>query len=696
MTPQEELAALRRLAELEAKAGGERAPAKRDDPTEGMSRFDKLIVGAGRGFTDLGQGAKQLALNAGAKLGIADQSTADDYNRRVANEAQLFDEGLGDSGWATAGRIGAQVLATAPVSSVGMGLRGANAVRTAMKVGGVGAATGAGTAALNPVTDGDFWSGKGKQVAIGTAAGGLLSAGGSGVASALQRGVNAPRQLANALVSPQAPAGEPAGKLTQLVTGSAAGIRRGDRVAQTTGIDLSPGQRSGGKAMTMLENVARGSVWTRDRMFQGDQQRARQMLNTIRRTSREISGESVSPEAFATNLQGTVKTMVGDLATARSKFGREAYGAVEKAAGGAKIVQTNGTLDAIAGVVDEFKGVQGADAQAIAAQAERFFNQLGGDGAISPGLAMRQLQAWEQASRTGTGLFEGVQNRSTAKTVAGKLARALQDDLDATANSAGGTLGESLRAANKGWREYSQQIDAVEASALGRIVGDDFVDSVAGVGFNQVSPEKVWQRMDSLAPSELEAVKTYLTRAKPELWAQYQKLTLDRARDVARQSAPSSGSRTLGIDPGAFVKALGGSSGQKAVDMKRRMAVIFGGTPQEGRVMDLMEAGRRMADSTGRNFSGTAGASEVMAMPGLLGKAAQGAQAAAGAIGPLYGLQKVAQKAGMPISQRAPMPMYQMGALGQFLSRAPATAGASQLPPWLLQQNDQAGRPPGR
>lgn len=666
------------------------APAQVGDPTKGMSRLDKFIVGGGRGFAELGQGAKQFALNAGAKVGLVDQSSADSYNRDVADDSRLYEKWLGDSGWATTGRIGAQIVATAPVGAVGLGAKGATALRTVGKVGGYGAATGAGTAALNPVTDGDFWAGKAQQTAVGAAVGGPLSAGGKVATNALQKAVNAPRQFTNALIAPQAPVGQAApSKAVQLITGSPAGIRRGDRVAESTGINLTPGQRSGGKAVTMLENVARGSVWTRDRMFAGDQQRARQMLNSIRSTARGMASESTSPEAFATKLQGTVRDMTGDLASARSTFGREAYGAVEKAAGGGKVVQTKATLDAIANVVDEFKGVQGADAQAIAAQAERFFNELGGDGAITPGLALRQLQAWEQASRTGSGLFEGVQNRTTAKTVAGKLARALQDDLDQTADTAGGSVGESLRAANKGWRDYSKQIDALEASALGRIVGEDFVDDVAGVGFNSISPEKVWQRMDGLAPSELQSVKTYLERANPEMWGQYQRLTLERARDVARQSAPSYGSKTLGINPGAFVKSLEGSSGQKAVDMQKRLGVIFGGSEYEGRVMELMEAGRRMADSTGTNFSGTSGASEVMAMPGLLGTITQGARAAGGALGPIYGLQHIARTANTPLAQRQPQAMYQMGGFGQLLGQAPSPAGANQLSRWLLEQDEQ-------
>lgn len=662
-------------------------------PNDGMGRLDKLLVGMGRGFTDLGQGAKQLALNAGAAIGLADDSTADEYNRDVADESALYERNLGDSGWATGGRIGAQIVATAPAGGVGLGVKGATALGTAGKVALRGAATGAGVSALNPVTDGPYWQGKAKQVGVGAVSGGVLAGGGSLVTQGIQRTVNAPRQLINAAVVPQAVPGQPTSKLTQIVSGTPSSIRRGDRVADSTGINLTPGQRSGGKAMTMLENVARGSVWTRDRMFAGDQVRARQMLNAIRSTARDASPKGTSPEAFATSLQGTVRNMVGELAQSRSNFGRQAYGAVENAAGGAKVVQTNSTLDEIAKIVDEFGDVQGADATAIARQAEAFFNKLKGDGSISPGLAVRQLQAWEKAARTGSGLFEGVQDRSTAKTLAGRLSRALLADLDSTADNVGGSLGDSLRKANAGWRQYSQQIDALESSALGRMVGDDFVDAIGG-NFNAVSPERVWQKLDGLSPTELESVKAYVTKVNPELWGQYQRLVIERARDAARQAAPSAGARTLGINPGAFVKALEGSSGQRAVDMQKRLSVIFGGSPIESRMGSVLEAGRRMADSTGYNFSGTAGASEIMAMPGLLGRVADGARAGAGALGPIFGLQKVAQIANSPIGGRQALPMYQMGRAGQFLGQAPAPVGASLLSRLLVQPDDQEARRP--
>ena len=143
-----------------------------------------------------------------------------------------------------------------------------------MALARTGAIQGAIGAGLNPVTSGDYFTEKGKQVAIGGVTGGALNVAGSKLLDAGMKAANAPRRAINAVLAPEATQGQ-ASVLQRVATGSPASVRKGQAVADATGINLSPGQRSGGKAVTMAENVARGSVWTRDAMFQGDQVRAR-------------------------------------------------------------------------------------------------------------------------------------------------------------------------------------------------------------------------------------------------------------------------------------------------------------------------------------------------------------------------------------------------------------------------------------
>jgi hypothetical protein len=239
-------------------------------------------------------------------------------------------------------------------------------------------------------------------------------------------------------------------------------------------------------------------------------------------------------------------------------------------------------------------------------------------------------------------------------------------DMDETAAGADGTVGEALRRANDLWRKYSSEIDSVEASALGRIVGDDVVGELTGTAQNTVSPERVLKVLDGLTATELKTVKDYLVRENPQMWQQFQRTTLERAMDSARASAPSMGDRALPINPGAFVRELEGSSGKAAVAQQERLRVIFDGAARD-QLEALMSAGRRMADSTGYNFSGTGAYNEAS---GVLSNIANLGRSAASQLGGLTGLQAVA-RASQPGAARVPLRMLE----------APRLATAAVLTP---------------
>jgi hypothetical protein len=346
--------------------------------------------------------------------------------------------------------------------------------------------------------------------------------------------------------------------------------------------------------------------------------------------------------------------MVTDLANRRTEVAGGAYREVERVAGGAAVVQARNTLDEVARLADEFGDVSTADGQKIKAWTEGFFARLSGDGMMTPTKAIRELQGWSQAARTGVGLFDGIADRSTAKTAANRLAKALMADMDETAAGADGTVGEALRRANDLWRKYSSEIDSVEASALGRIVGDDVVGELTGTAQNTVSPERVLKVLDGLTATELKTVKDYLVRENPQMWQQFQRTTLERAMDSARASAPSMGDRALPINPGAFVRELEGGSGKAAVAQQERLRVIFDGAARD-QLEALMSAGRRMADSTGYNFSGTGAYNEAS---GVLSNLANLGRSAASQLGGLTGLQAIA-RASQPGAARVPLRMLE-------------------------------------
>jgi hypothetical protein len=687
-----------------------------------MNWAEKGLVGVGRGMTEIGQGAKQLGLRAGGLVGAVSPEEVAAYDAKVANEAALFEGGLGDSTAAGIGRFLGQTAVTLPVGGVGGNFikSGATAGAQLLRAGAVGAGQGAVTAGLNPVIGGNFAEQKGRQVVTGAALGAPLGVAGQAAVRTLQGAVNAPARAGNFIadtISPQSPAqievaitaararGDDAtaeslmtaldrarertsanvGQVQAAITGSNAQRRVGERVSRESGITLSPAQASGSKAAMMVENLARQSVFTRDKMFLGDQRRARQMINSVRQLGRSLSPGQTSPVVFAERLQSTVTGMVKDLAAQRTKVAGGAYNAITQMASGRPIVATNNTLDEVARLADEFGDVSSADGQRIRSWAEGFFARLKDDGNITPQRAVRELQGWTQAGRTGQGLFDGVMDRSTAKTAANRLAQAMMRDLDETADATGGTMGESLRYANNLWRKYSAEIDGVEASALGRIVGDDIAGELSGVSFNTVAPEAVMRKLDGLSASELRVVRDYVQRSNPALWSEYQRLTLDRALESARAAAPSMGGRPAAINPAAFVRQLEGSSGNAAVNARARLEVLFG---DSGKLRSILEASRRMADTTGANFSGTAPAQEAMT---LMQRLSQAGGQAAGGLGSLAGLRVVANQT-VPGAARVPLQMREAPAM--LMGRAAGLAGPGAVAADRILEIDVVGGQP--
>lgn len=151
---------------------------KQPDPTQEvineMGTGEKFLVGAGRGLTDIGQGVKQLALQAGNKIGLVNDQTVQDYQKQTDDELRLYNK-LGDQSTAAKiGRITGNVAATAPVALIPGGAAPGILTRAASAAtqGGVAAGltyTPEGQSRTENVLEG---------AAIGGGVGGILAAGG--------------------------------------------------------------------------------------------------------------------------------------------------------------------------------------------------------------------------------------------------------------------------------------------------------------------------------------------------------------------------------------------------------------------------------------------------------------------------------------------------------------------------------------
>lgn len=103
------------------------------NPIEDDSALTKFRVGMGRGFMDLGQGAKQKALMAGEALGLVDEGRADEYTQGVVQEQQRFEQDYPGIGAESAGRFAG--WATPALLTGGAGGVGAAAATGAVEGG---------------------------------------------------------------------------------------------------------------------------------------------------------------------------------------------------------------------------------------------------------------------------------------------------------------------------------------------------------------------------------------------------------------------------------------------------------------------------------------------------------------------------------------------------------------------------------
>lgn len=115
-----------------------------------------------KGIRDIGDGLGQLA-SRGIDA-VFDSNGAERVDQHIATNEQRYQDQYGDNGFATAGRIGGQILGTMPLAA---GSGGATVLGRTLH----GAGVGAGAGALTPVTNGDYWDEKAEDIGLGVAGG---------------------------------------------------------------------------------------------------------------------------------------------------------------------------------------------------------------------------------------------------------------------------------------------------------------------------------------------------------------------------------------------------------------------------------------------------------------------------------------------------------------------------------------------
>jgi hypothetical protein len=577
-----------------------------EDIVAGMGVGERLALGFDRGVTRIGQSLKQIALEGlgsgmigapGAMIPIPESvrtktaTARDAYNKELQGETAAWNLGAGKDAAANVGDIAGSLAVTLPIG--GPAGKGGSILANAGKNALIG---GTVSGLTTPVDDGgeDFLTSKAKQTAIGGAVSGgasaLLQGAGKLIeeipgGNLLRRGYNALANRANA---------KPA-------------AAEGEALAKQFGVELTPGQVSGGKGQLAVENMARQSIFTRDKVFETDMKIADQYADAINKTLDKISTKGGDAASAGKSIRASVDKSVEQLSKRRARLANEDFKLVDELAKGAPIIKPDSYKAKLAELLEDYSAAQDGDEFALASSLKKMIDNAGMMESAAGSIAQRRhlsRVAGGQTSLTGTA-GQPIQKRAAAQ-----LLSAIDQDIEA-ASGAGGSIGDALKKANDRYRAYSQKIDGIKKGPVGKILGKDLVD-VDGQGFGSVSAEQIFDKFSKLPPDHIHVA---LKSLSPEATAQVKRAYVQKALEAAQQPTATGGATQASIRPTTFVASL-----QRNPEDKRRIAALF--TPDERKELDaLMSVGRRIGDRTGANTSETAVMSQTM---GILEKLRSG------------------------------------------------------------------------
>jgi len=607
------------------------------NPTDGMGTMDRIWAGMGQGMTSAANSIEQLVANypalAGQLTGAVTPGMAELTNRRADENARL-DAPLLDTTAGRAGSIGGELVATLPAGMGGKAVQGAGWLAKTLNAARIGAQGGAlagleqpvlnaGETSLSDLVTGnhrtDFLAEKLKQVGLGTAAGGVSGGVLNRAGAALENLVPS-----NAMATVTNFFGAKANK-GQLA-------REGEEIAKRTGIDFTPAQVNADPSMTMAENMARQSIFSRSMVAEGDKKRVGQLVEYLDRTLNGISKSGASPEIAGAQVQNAAKNVIKKIEDTRSKVAGEDFGRVEKLVNGAPVIKAQSFDDTLAKLIDENSvAPKGSGQRAIAdaltslrgsitraPKPDKPSAILGPNGKpafVTPGETGPQLtdlsvsdmlktRRYLSQVSGGAATLAGATDKPMQKRAAAMLLKALDDDIEGSAGALGGEIGQALKQANGNYRAFSQQLESVEKSPLRTVLGEDLAGAVESGAWNTVAPEKVMAKLSSMTPTELGVVRGLLQKDNPEAWATFKRGYLESAIEKAKEMPASAGVNQPVMRPTQFVKNVG--------DQKRLEAIY---SPAEvSEINAAVNAARRLGDSTGYNFSGTAPAQEALGL----------------------------------------------------------------------------------
>jgi ElaB/YqjD/DUF883 family membrane-anchored ribosome-binding protein len=410
--------------------------------------------------------------------------------------------------------------------------------------------------------------------------------------------------------------------------------QEGERLAKETGIDLTLGSRSGNKQVLGLENTARQYGPTADRVQEIDVKIANQAIDRVKSLADKITTSKIDPETLGSRIESTVKTAATRLDEMRSKVADRDYGRVRELAGDKPVIGLTNFQEELQKIIAQNENVVGADAQKVVSQAKAALEKVGSTLGNTVDEAMKARRFYGQAAKGAANVFDDV-SPNMNRNLAARLFGAINRDFEQASSQVAPGLKNALDTANGNYKKFTQSLEYLEKSALGKLVGEDLADAaLSGKSVSTTSGESIIKKINGLDPSTRKTSMEILNRWNPELTKQVKANFLRGALDEGMAIAPSEkGASQVPISFNKFLSALG----SKKVYFEKNLESYGFSSKEISDIRDTAVAMMRAGDRTGYNYSNSSVQNQAMEVAGALGKSA-GSAASGDVVGAAKGI----------------------------------------------------------
>lgn len=598
-----------------------KASEEQADPLRDSGFLDKSLIIAGHVGQSAFDGVRQPLVNAAAKVGIADEETAQRLNREITqNDEQFYKDFADEPGFLAAdiaGQIGAGAYPVAKLSKLkrihdiyskmeklAKIDRSARWIRNGIK-GAVAGMAGAATQKAYTNEEGsDYWASKAAQLGLGAGAGLALGAAtGAAYQAMLNRAVKEkePGIFARWLLGLD--------EKNQKVRARRAAIE------ERSGLQLfTEGQRSASRSLRGIEENLRKTPGLEDDIFyKGDLELRKNIEKWVARKAEQLSKENLDEISLGRKVQETTKELWGKLRDERHNITEPLYAKIAKDLGDSRIVPMRNTLNTLDELERDFGGKFSNEARKIKGEIGRIRETLLASADENGVVPFRDAWDLKKATSDKNARLLKIDNFKADSAVKARLKHAVIQDMEESGQlmrQAGlNDYADMLKEADTTWRVYSDKIRSLENSVLGKSMGQELAGSISDAMQNTKPPEVFIDNLLKAKPSQAKAAMEFLDKRAPYLADEIRARLLRNVVQYGYEQADTgekilSGARAL--------QQLGVTAGKGSGQARERLRAIFGKNEELDKFIDdLLETLDAHRDRWGLNTSNTQYQQEV-------------------------------------------------------------------------------------